>query len=81
MTEQQQKRQIRWYHRPLVIFLAVLAAGPLALPLVWTTPVLKKMHKIVVTVVLAALTIWLIRSSLELYRILLEELKSLSEIR
>ena len=71
----------RWYYKPLVIFMAVLAAGPFALPLVWTAPSLKLWHKVTVTLLLLALTIWLVKSGVELYGILLKELRSLSEIK
>jgi len=70
----------KWYHKPVIILVAILAAGPFALPLVWTSPSLKLWHKLAVTLALLALTIWLVKSGVELYGILLKELKSLSEI-
>ncbi len=80
MTVQSDGNRVRWYLRPLVIFVLILAAGPFALPLVWKSPSFKRWHKIVITVLLLVLTVWLIKSSVELYQILLKELKSLSEV-
>ena len=81
MSQQTSSTTSKWYHRPLVLLIAILAAGPFALPLVWTAPYLKRWHKAVVTLLLLALTVWLVKSGVELYWILLKELKSLSEIK
>lgn len=72
---------VKWYHRPLVIFIAILAVGPFALPLVWMSPSLKTWHKTAITLLLLALTVWLLKSGIELYGILLKELKTLSELQ
>lgn len=80
MIEKAGESKVKWYLKPLTIFIIVLAVGPFALPLVWKSPSFKRWHKVVITVIFVALTIWLIKSSVELYRLLLKELKSLSEI-
>jgi len=80
MIEKAGEGNIKWYYKPLVIFVIILAAGPFAIPLVWKSPSFKKWHKIIITVLLIVLTIWLIKSSVQLYRLLLKELKSLSEV-
>ncbi len=72
---------MKWYHRPLVIFIIILVAGPFALPLVWMSPSFKPWHKAAITLLLLALTVWLIKSGVELYAILLKELKTLSELQ
>lgn len=72
---------IKWYLKPLVVFILILAAGPFALPLVWMSPSFKRWHKAVITILISLLTIWLIRSATDLYQVLLKELKSLAEIR
>lgn len=81
MTEKTDTGRVKWYLKPLVVFILILAAGPFALPLVWMSPSFKRWHKAVITVLVLALTVWLIKSSVELFQILLKELKSLSEIR
>ena len=78
LVERSQK--VKWYLKPLAVFIAILAAGPFALPLVWMSPSFKRWHKIVITAALVVLTVWLIKSSVELFRILLKELKSLSDM-
>lgn len=80
MIEGASSVKIKWYHRPVIVLIAILALGPFALPLVWMTPSLKPWHKIVLTLILLVLTVWLVKSGAELYGILLKELKSLSEI-
>jgi len=48
----------KWYFTtPFVVF-ALLAVGPLALPLVWTHPTYSRTTKILVTVGIVLLTIW-----------------------
>ena len=81
MTEKTDENKVKWYLRPLVIFIILIAAGPFALGLVWKSPSFKKWHKIVITVLVLVLTLWLIKSSFELYQLLLKELKSLAEIQ
>ena len=71
---------VRWYFRPPAVFLALLCAGPLALPLVWLSPSFKKSHKIIITAAVAALTVWLAKASVELYNLLLEELRELERV-
>ena len=80
MIEKTGEGRVKWYLKPLVVFIIILAAGPFALPLVWKSPSFKGWQKIVITIVLVILTAWLIKSSVELYRILLKELNLLSEI-
>lgn len=80
MTERAGIGPVKWYFRPAVIFVMILVAGPFALPLVWKSPALKRWHKAAVTLVVLMLTVWLIKSSVDLYSILHKELKSLSEI-
>jgi hypothetical protein len=73
--------RVRWYHRPVVVLIAILAVGPFALPLVWISPSFKRWHKVAITIVITLVTVWLVRSSVDIYRALLEELKAVSEAR
>lgn len=72
--------KIKWFFRPAVVIVAILFAGPFALPLLWRSPAFKKTHKIFITALVAILTIWLIKASVELYNILLERMQELQEI-
>lgn len=69
---------MKWYLKPIWIVLAILVAGPFALPLVWMTPALKKWQKYLITLIIFILTIWFIEISIELFRIVL---KSFQEIQ
>jgi hypothetical protein len=80
MIEKTVETKVKWYLKPLIIFMIILAAGPFALPLVWKSPSFKRWQKIAITALLVVLTIWLIKISIDLYHLLLKELKSLSEI-
>ena len=51
----------RWYHRGIfVILLLFFVLGPFALPLLWQSPDFKRSTKIIITVLLLAVTGWLI---------------------
>lgn len=71
---------MKWYFRPMAVIVVILCAGPLALPLLWLSPAFKKSHKIIITILVIVLTIVLIKSSIELYRVLLERMKELQEV-
>ncbi len=71
---------MKWYHKPVIVFVAILIVGPLALPLVWMSAAFKRWHKILITVLLILLTAWLINASVELYRLLLKEMQNLREV-
>ena len=74
------KERVKWYLRPVTIFIAIIAIGPLAIPLVWISPALKKWHKIALTAVIAFLTLWMVKASIDLYRILSKEIENLKEV-
>lgn len=46
----------KWYFKTRTLVIALLIAGPFALPLLWFNPRYKVFHKIVWTVILLALT-------------------------
>lgn len=52
-----QKKKVPWYLRPGMLVMAVLCAGPLAIPLFWIHPNFGRRKKIVWTVVILML-IW-----------------------
>ena len=63
---------IKWYHKTSVLVVALLAVGPLALPLVWSNPRLSKTNKTLLTIAVLVLTYFLVLSTLA-------SLKTLSE--
>jgi len=77
---EQTTARIKWFFRPGGIILAVLCVGPLALPLVWLSPALRKKDKAIITILLVVLTIWLAKASIRLYGLLLKELEDLQNI-
>lgn len=54
--------------------------GPLAIPLVWKTPHISRILKIVIIIVLILLTIWLIKASVGLYGILKNEIADIQKL-
>ncbi len=53
----------RWYHRNTSFVVAFLLVGPFALPLLWTNPRHSKTTKIVVTLLVLAVTWFLFAAS------------------
>lgn len=54
---------IKWYLKPVAIIVAILAVGPFAIPVIWISPAFKRWQKIVITILLLLLTLWLVRTS------------------
>ena len=71
------KPKIKWYLTPVSIIIAILAAGPFALPLVWMSPALKKWLKVVITAALILFTIWLVKASVDIYRTIFKQMQDL----
>ncbi len=67
----------KWYHATAAIVIAVLFLGPLALPLVWTHPRYHPITKIIVTLVIIALTIGLCLLMGEMYQRLIRQMTNL----
>jgi hypothetical protein len=53
------KPAVKWYHKPSMLIVAFLAVGPFAVPLVWLNPKLSRNAKIVITVVMLALSVYM----------------------
>jgi len=77
MNENDKQAVVRWYFKPVWIFIAILAIGPLALPLIWLSPALKRWHKIVVSIALVVITVWLLKATVDIYQNLLDQLSGL----
>lgn len=66
-----------WYFRPPMIVIALLSVGPLALPMVWWHPRLKLVWKILISVVITAITWACIDVSIRLWNFLSGQLELL----
>ncbi len=78
--EIRKQSEIKWHMRPVVVIMAILFVGPLALPLVWLSPAFKKSHKIVITIIITFLTVWIAVASARLCSILLQRTRELQEL-
>ncbi|MDD5432817.1 MAG: hypothetical protein PHO70_07540 [Candidatus Omnitrophica bacterium] len=58
MNEEHKDKQ-KWYFKTSFLVVAFLAVGPLALPLLWFNPHLSIKLKVIITVVIAILTVLL----------------------
>ncbi len=72
--------QIKWHLRPITVIIALLCAGALALPLLWLSPAFKKIHKVILTILIAIITLWFLKVSADIYDILLKEQQTLQKI-
>ena len=71
------KKTVKWYHKPVWVIVAILAAGPFALPLVWLSPELKKWVKVLLTIATVLITVWLVKATIDIYRIIIKEMSDL----
>ena len=71
------KPTIKWYQSTKVIVLAILTAGPFALPLIWFHPRYRNLTKITITIVVLGLTIWSFVFLRQQYYLVVEQLKAL----
>lgn len=57
---------VRWYYRPwIVVLLLFFVLGPFGLPLVYKSPKLNKIWKVILTVVMIFYTIYLIDATVK----------------
>jgi len=71
------KPKTKWYFATSAVVIALLCLGPLALPLVWFHPRYKIITKLVITVIVIALTILFSYLIGYLYRNLMEQVEAL----
>ena len=74
------KKAIKWYHKPAWVVVAILAAGPFALPLVWTSPKLGRRLKIFLTIAVVLITLWLVKATVDICRIMVKQMADLQGI-
>ena len=77
---EQEKPKIKWRFKPVVVIVALLCAGPFALPLLWSSPAFKKNHKVLITILLVVITILAVRASVALYETFLDQMLELQGI-
>ena len=71
------KSKGKWYSSTSVIVIGLLVVGPLALPLVWFNPKYKVSTKVIITIVVVAVTICLCYLIGYMYQQLIEEVNAL----
>ena len=67
----------KWYFSTSIVVIALLTVGPFALPLVWFHPHYKKITKVILTIAIIALSIWLYIIARDLYPNLMQQIKVL----
>ena len=71
------KLKTKWYFATSAVVIALLCLGPLALPLVWLNPRYKTTTKLVVTVIVIALTVLLTYLTIKVYLQFIESINAL----
>ena len=67
----------KWYHSKGSLVTALLTVGPLALPLLWINPRYKRTTKIVVSIVVLAVTLYCAKVMVSTYQRVSEQLQML----
>jgi hypothetical protein len=71
------KPKMKWYYSTSTIVIGLLVVGPFALPLVWKNPKYKVVTKVIITIVVIAVTIWLCHLMGQMYQRLIKEVNAL----
>ena len=69
-----------WYYSAWAVITALLCAGPLALPLLFLSPKFRLSWKILIAVIIIALTVWLVVVSGRIYVDLLRTLDEMKQV-
>jgi uncharacterized protein YacL len=67
----------KWHYSTSAIVIGLLVAGPFALPLVWKNPKYKPITKVIITIVVIVVTIWLCYLMVQVYQRLIDEINAL----
>jgi phage FluMu protein Com len=73
-SPQQQKK---WYYSPAAWIVAFLFVGPFAIPIVWLNPNYSLFKKAVISIVMLAVTIFLVYAMTGLYNNLINQVRQL----
>ena len=71
------KLTTKWYYSTSAVVIGLLCLGPLALPLVWANPKCKVITKVIITIVVIAVTIWLCQLVGHMYQRFTNQMNSL----
>ena len=71
------KENVKWFYRPVWVIVAILTAGPFALPLVWLSPKLDKWLKIFLTIAVLLITLWMVQAMVNIYHLLIKQMADL----
>ncbi|MGB2629639.1 MAG: hypothetical protein WBD24_06260 [Candidatus Omnitrophota bacterium] len=80
MVESSREVEKKWFYNPWAIVTAILFFGPLALPLVWYRPRTKLYLKVLISVVVIILTVWMIQETIKVFEALMLYYKELADV-
>jgi hypothetical protein len=69
-----------WYFKLPTVVIAILLLGPFAIPIVWKNPAISKRLKILISILIMALTVWLIYASVNVIQLILKEVTDLQKV-
>ena len=71
------KPKTKWYQSTATIVIGLIVAGPFALPLVWRNPKYSVITKVIITVAVIAVTVWICYLVGQMYESLFQQLEGL----
>jgi len=71
------KAKTKWYYSTSAVVIGLLVLGPFALPLVWRNPKYELITKVIITIVVIGVTIWLCYLMGQMYQRLIERVNAL----
>ena len=67
----------KWYYSTVAIVVGIITLGPLALPLVWKKPEYSVTVKVIITIVVIVITIWLCYAVQRMYDQVMQQIDAL----
>jgi len=64
------KPQEKWYYKTYWVVVSILCVGPFALPLVWLNPRYSKKTKIITSIIVIILSIYLVKEFINTWKLL-----------
>ena len=71
------KSKTKWYYSTSAVVIGLLFLGPFALPLVWRNPKYEVITKVIITIVVIVVTIWLCYLVGQMYQRLIDRVNAL----
>lgn len=78
MTDIPQSPTTRWFYNPLIVIAALLLMGPFAFPLLWKSPSFSRFWKILLTVAVIVMTVYMLWGTWKIVDYVMAEFKQLS---